>query len=37
MYQSWGMPLFLHWPIAAERVRPLIPPRLSLDTFEGRA
>ena len=37
MYQTWGMLLFLHWPIAAERLRPLIPPRLSLDTFEGRA
>jgi uncharacterized protein YqjF (DUF2071 family) len=37
MYQTWGTLLFLHWPIAAERPRPLIPPRLSLDTFEGRA
>jgi uncharacterized protein len=37
MYQTWGTLLFLHWPIAAERVRSLIPPQLSLDTFEGRA
>jgi hypothetical protein len=29
--------LFLHWPIAAELLRPLIAPRLRLDTFEGRA
>jgi hypothetical protein len=37
MYQTWGTLLFLHWPSAAEHLRPLIPPRLSLDTFEGRA
>ena len=37
MYQTWGTLLFLHWPIAAERLRPLVAPRLSLDTFEGRA
>jgi uncharacterized protein YqjF (DUF2071 family) len=37
MYQTWGTLLFLHLPIAAERVRPLIPPRLSVNTFEGRA
>jgi uncharacterized protein len=37
MYQTWGTLLFLHWPIVAERLRPLIPPRLSLDTFEGCA
>jgi len=32
-----GKLLFLHWPIAAECLRPLIPPRLCLDTFEGCA
>jgi uncharacterized protein len=37
MYQTWGTLLFLHWPIAAERLRPLIAPRLHLDTFEGQA
>jgi len=37
MYQTWDKLLFLHWPIAAERLQPLIPPWLSLDTFEGRA
>jgi uncharacterized protein YqjF (DUF2071 family) len=37
MCQSWGALLFLHWPMAAERLRPLIARRLSLDTFEGRA
>ena len=37
MYQTWGKLLFLRWPVAAERLRPLITPRLRLDTFEGRA
>jgi uncharacterized protein YqjF (DUF2071 family) len=37
MYQTWGTLLFLHWPIAAERLRPLIAPQLSLDTFDGHA
>jgi len=37
MYQTWDKLLFLHWPIAAELLRPLIAPRLCLDTFEGRA
>ena len=37
MYQTWDTLLFLHWPVAAKRLRPLIAPRLSLDTFEGQA
>src|SRR5262245_45384968 len=37
MYQTWDKFLFLHWPIAADLLRPLIAPRLSLDTFEGQA
>jgi uncharacterized protein len=37
MYQTWDKRLFLHWPITAELWRPLIPSRLSLDTFEGQA
>jgi uncharacterized protein len=37
MYQSWGTLLFLHWPISATLLRPLIPERLSIDTFEGTA
>ena len=27
----------MHWPIDAELLRPLIPQRLEIDTFEGRA
>jgi uncharacterized protein len=37
MYQTWDKLLFLHWPVAADLLRPLIAPRLSLDTFEGQA
>jgi uncharacterized protein YqjF (DUF2071 family) len=35
MHQTWGKLLFLHWPVAAERLRPLIAPQLHLDSFEG--
>jgi len=37
MYQSWGKLLFLHWPVTAESLRPLIPKPLVLDTFDGTA
>jgi len=37
MHQSWGKLLFIHWTIDADLLRPLIPPRLSIDTFEGQA
>jgi uncharacterized protein YqjF (DUF2071 family) len=29
--------LFAHWPVREERLRPLVPAGLELDTFEGRA
>src|SRR5579859_3821404 len=35
MRQSWRELLFAHWPIAVERLRPLVPKALILDTFEG--
>ncbi len=35
--QSWGKLLFMHWPIAVERLRPLIPPPIQIDAFEGSA
>lgn len=34
---NWGKLLFMHWPIAAEALRPLIPERLTIDTFDGKA
>ena len=37
MRQHWGKLLFMHWPIPAALLRPLVPDRLSIDTFEGSA
>jgi hypothetical protein len=37
MHQRWTSLLFAHWPVAADVLRPLLPPRLTLDTFEGEA
>jgi uncharacterized protein len=35
--QSWRSLLFMHWPVRPERLRSLVPSRLTLDTFEGMA
>jgi uncharacterized protein len=37
MYQYWGKLLFLHWPLPAESLRPLIPDPLTIDTFDDVA
>lgn len=37
MYQRWAKLLFLHWEVPAEELKPMLPPGLTLDTFEGRA
>lgn len=37
MSQRWSDLLFAHWPIATTALRPLIPERLELDTFDGVA
>lgn len=37
MAMRWHDLAFLHWPVAAELLRPLIPIELSLDTFDGTA
>ena len=37
MYQSWDKLLFLHWSLPSELLRPLIPVRLTIDTFGGAA
>jgi uncharacterized protein YqjF (DUF2071 family) len=37
MHQRWEDLLFLHWPVAPDVLRPLIPHNLELDTFEGQA
>ena len=35
--QSWLELLFLHWAVPVEVLRPLVPRRLEIDTYEGRA
>jgi uncharacterized protein YqjF (DUF2071 family) len=37
MRQNWHHLLFLHWAVSPERLRPLVPPELELDLFDGRA
>jgi uncharacterized protein YqjF (DUF2071 family) len=37
MHQCWGKLLFVHWPVPEEVLRPLIPGRLQIDTFEASA
>jgi uncharacterized protein YqjF (DUF2071 family) len=34
---TWHDLAFIHWPFPAEKIRPLIPAGLELDTFEGQA
>lgn len=35
-FQRWHRLLFSHWVVPESVLRPLVPARLSLDTFEGR-
>src|SRR6185312_4553706 len=35
MRMEWHDLLFMHWPLPAALVRPLIPAALRLDTFDG--
>ena len=37
MHQTWGKLLFMHWRIDERELRPLIPERLEIDTFDGSA
>lgn len=37
MRQWWGKLLFIHWPVPVNVLRPLVPPQLSIDIFEGEA
>ena len=34
---TWRDLLFAHWPVPPETLQPLIPPGLTLDTFDGHA
>jgi uncharacterized protein YqjF (DUF2071 family) len=37
MTQTWHDLLFAHWPVPIARLRPLVPPPLPVDTYEGQA
>lgn len=37
MHMRWSKLLFMHWPVPIESLRPLIPPGLEIDRFEGQA
>ncbi|HKR00571.1 MAG TPA: DUF2071 domain-containing protein [Pyrinomonadaceae bacterium] len=37
MHQDWGKLLFMHWRMDEAKLRPLIPERLTIDTFDGSA
>jgi uncharacterized protein len=37
MGMSWRDLLFMHWPVRVDALRPLVPPSLSIDTFDGSA
>lgn len=36
-FHSWRQLSFLHWEVPARVLQPLVHPRLTIDTFEGRA
>jgi uncharacterized protein YqjF (DUF2071 family) len=37
LHQNWHHLLFLHWEVPATELQSLIPPQLTVDTFEGNA
>ena len=37
MAQSWHDLLFAHWPLPAGQLRPHVPSRLAIDTYQGQA
>lgn len=37
LYQEWHDLLFAHWRVPAAALRPLVPPELELDRFDGSA
>ena len=37
MRQVWHDLVFAHWPVSVDQLRPLIPPGLQIDTYDGQA
>ncbi len=37
MKQRWHHLLFLHWPVSPDKLRPLVPSGLEIDTHDGNA
>ncbi len=37
LFMRWHDLLFMHWSVSEEMLRPLIPPALELDTYDGNA
>ena len=37
LHQNWHHLLFLHWEIPPNVLQALVPPRLTIDTYEGKA
>lgn len=37
MRQNWHHLLFLHWPVPEDKLRPLVPAGLDIDTHDGNA
>lgn len=36
MFQSWQRLLFMHWEVPESLIRPLVPDKMELDSFNGR-
>jgi len=36
-YQNWRQLLFVHWPVRAAELRPLVPPSMTIHEFGGSA
>jgi len=36
-YHVWSQLLFVHWRVPAAELAPLVPPQLTIDTFDGTA
>lgn len=37
LHQNWHHLLFVHWEVSPAELQALVPPRLTVDTFEGKA